>query len=330
MYCMEHMPDGSKGSYKRGKERFMDDTGELTNEKPLNKKGVYRLSNVQYEQVRRWVLQCSKLSIPWQKKYQIYLQRFKPSGRKRKGNTETPMSFIPWLREQVKYSAFLPAVLGFLLSVYLLKSIGSDMSGQESTESIFYPIKSSKQAEKRARKTMLSREAVMARDLNGGIHISDSRSSSSDSQVSGGGGSCVSSKGKKKVEFDSDGQPVGDGSEGFSSLLGGTTKTHCPISYESFKNVPSPTKNIIWSSVVKEYNVDDAYKKINLNKVAKSFREFKHRLRVKYYDKYDNDVDRKRNCPTGVKLEEWEKFVDNESKPSRKLMGQRARRLEKP
>ncbi|KAF9621839.1 hypothetical protein IFM89_028427, partial [Coptis chinensis] len=55
-------------------------------------------------------------------------------------------------------------------------------------------------------------------------------SSSSDSQVSGGGGSCVSSKGKKKVEFDSDGQPVGDGSKGFSSLLGGTTKTHCPIS----------------------------------------------------------------------------------------------------
>ncbi|KAF9620319.1 hypothetical protein IFM89_011054 [Coptis chinensis] len=219
----------------------------------------------------------------------------------------------------VKYSAFLLAVLGFLLSVYSLKSIGSDMLRQESTES-------SKQAEKRARKTMLSREAVMAKDLNGGIHISNSDSRPSldhhlvISQVSGGGGSCVSSKGKKKVEFDSNGQPIGDGSEGFSSLLGGITKTHCPISYESFKNVPSPTKNIIWSSVVKEYNVDDAYKKINLKKVAKSFREFKHRLRVKYYDKYDNDVDRKRNCPTGVKLEEWENFMDNESKPSRKLM----------
>ncbi|KAF9606991.1 hypothetical protein IFM89_030410 [Coptis chinensis] len=35
-------------------------------------------------------------------KYQIYLQGFKPSGRKRKGNTETPMSFIPWLREQLQ------------------------------------------------------------------------------------------------------------------------------------------------------------------------------------------------------------------------------------
>ncbi|KAF9623288.1 hypothetical protein IFM89_000777 [Coptis chinensis] len=224
---------------------------------------------------------------------------------------------------------------------------------------------------------MLSREAVMARDLNGGIHISDSGSSSSDSQVSGGGGSCVSSKGKKKVEFDSDGQPVGDGSKEFSSLLGGTTKTHCPISYESFKNVPSPTKNIIWSSVVGNllhcfwvnlcilslaegtgfasvivgsfarnlvmafYSGDgnpssseeqkwisvicnDKCKELIADSiqlfVAKSFREFKHRLRVKYYDKYDNDVDRKRNCPTGVKLEEWEKFVDNESKPLRKLM----------
>ncbi|KAF9587460.1 hypothetical protein IFM89_003399 [Coptis chinensis] len=64
-------------------------------------------------------------------------------------NLET-LAFDKTLTE-VKYSAFLPAVLGFLLSVYLLKSIGSDMLRQESTES-------SKQAEKRAKKTMLSRE----------------------------------------------------------------------------------------------------------------------------------------------------------------------------
>ncbi|KAF9590313.1 hypothetical protein IFM89_033731 [Coptis chinensis] len=86
---------------------------------------------------------------------------------------------------------------------------------------------------------------------------------------------------------------------------------------------PQPSSRGDGSWVVfsmKEYNVDDAYKKINLKKVAKSFREFKHRLRVKYYDKYDNDVDRKRNCSIGVKLEELEKFVDNESKPSRKRM----------
>ncbi|KAF9607087.1 hypothetical protein IFM89_032203, partial [Coptis chinensis] len=238
----------------------MDDTGELTNEKPLNKKGVYRLSNVQYEQVRRWVLQCSKLSIPWQKKYQIYLQGFKPSGRKRKGNTETPMSFIPWLREQVKHSVFLPAVLGFLLSVYSLKSIGSDMSGQESTEKLQaeHSEIDTGQSQNLAKSGLYvvafwyySRPSLVSRFFE---HLGGS--SSSDSQVSGGGGSCVSSKGKKKVEFDSDEQPVGDGSKEFSSLLGGTTKTHCPISYESFKNVPSPTKNIIWSSVVENPPID--------------------------------------------------------------------------
>ncbi|KAF9588277.1 hypothetical protein IFM89_008694 [Coptis chinensis] len=94
---------------------------------------------------------------------------------------------------QVKYSAFLPNCVGVSLSVYLLKSIGSDMSGQ-------------------------------------GEH------------------------------------------EGASSA----------VDYLELQEE-------------KEYNVDDAYKKINLKKVAKSFREIKHRLRVKYYDKYDNDVDRKRN-----------------------------------
>ncbi|KAF9588810.1 hypothetical protein IFM89_016170 [Coptis chinensis] len=102
MYCMEHMPNGSKGSHKRGKDRYIDDDGEFVSEKPLNKKGVHTLTNVQYEQVRKWVLQCSKVAIPWRKKYQAYVNGFKSSSRKRKGNS--PMSFIPWLRQQLENS----------------------------------------------------------------------------------------------------------------------------------------------------------------------------------------------------------------------------------
>ncbi|KAF9595364.1 hypothetical protein IFM89_000282 [Coptis chinensis] len=84
MYCMEHMPYGSKGSYKRGKKRFMDDTGELTNEKPLNKEGVYRLSNVQYEQnnisfcgffdsykMKRFLPSRDLLMVPTSKRFRI-------------------------------------------------------------------------------------------------------------------------------------------------------------------------------------------------------------------------------------------------------------------
>lgn len=33
----------------------------------------------------------------------------------------------------------------------------------------------------------------------------------------------------------------------------------------------------------------------------------------KIYDKYDQDAIRKRNCPKGVKQEEWDRFVDLES-----------------
>ncbi|KAF9594297.1 hypothetical protein IFM89_029438, partial [Coptis chinensis] len=137
---------------------------------------------------------------------------------------------------------------------------------------------------------------------------------------------------KKFIEFDADGQPVGDNSSSYSSTLGGIAKTHCPIFYESFTNVPDQTKNAIWKSIKKEYHVSDTYRKCQLKKVGKSFREYKHRLRVKHYDKYKNDDERKRNCPKGVKQDEWERFVDNESKPFRKrmrLIGKKSRQAVK-
>ncbi|KAF9622729.1 hypothetical protein IFM89_032909 [Coptis chinensis] len=130
----------------------------------------------------------------------------------------------------------------------------------------------------------------------------------------------ITSQGNKKIEFDADGQAVGDDSYSYSSALGGTAKTHCPIFYESFKDVPSPTKRLIWKKIKDEYGIAEVYKKCQLKKFAKSWREYKHRLQVKHYDKYDNDDERKRHCPKGVKREDWDRFVDNEAKPSRKRM----------
>ncbi|KAF9600271.1 hypothetical protein IFM89_005857, partial [Coptis chinensis] len=132
------------------------------------------------------------------------------------------------------------------------------------------------------------------------------------------------------IEFDADGQLVGDNSSRYSSTLGGIAKTHCPIFYESFTNVLDQTKNAIWKSV--KYHVFDTYRKCQLKKVGKSFREYTHRLRVKHYDKYKNDDERKRNCPKGVKQDKWERFVDNESKPFRKRMrfiGKKSRQAKK-
>ncbi|KAF9612582.1 hypothetical protein IFM89_002178 [Coptis chinensis] len=127
-------------------------------------------------------------------------------------------------------------------------------------------------------------------------------------------------QGNKKIEFDADGQAVGDDSYSYSSAHGGTAKTHCLIFYESFKDVPSQTKRSIWKKIKDEYGIAEVYKKCQLKKFAKSWREYNHRLRVKHYDKYDNDDERKRHCPEGVKREDWDRFVDNEAKPSRKRM----------
>ncbi|KAF9613404.1 hypothetical protein IFM89_008234 [Coptis chinensis] len=54
-----------------------------------------------------------------------------------------------------------------------------------------------------------------------------------------------SPSGKKFIEFDADGQPVGDNSSSYSSTLSGIAKTHCPIFYESFTDVSNQTKNAI-------------------------------------------------------------------------------------
>ncbi|KAF9619437.1 hypothetical protein IFM89_007012 [Coptis chinensis] len=86
-YCMEYMPKARKGSHKRGKFT-------------ANKKGRrYILSNLQYEQVRKWLLQHCPQNAEWEAKYQLYLEPYTshPSrGRRRKRNvaTEKPLEYV--------------------------------------------------------------------------------------------------------------------------------------------------------------------------------------------------------------------------------------------
>ncbi|KAF9600724.1 hypothetical protein IFM89_011411 [Coptis chinensis] len=94
-YCMEYMPKARKGSHKRGKFT-------------TNKKGTrYILSNLQYEQVRKWLLQHCPQNAEWEAKYQLYVEPYTshPSrGRRRKRNvaTEKPLEYVPWLRQQLQ------------------------------------------------------------------------------------------------------------------------------------------------------------------------------------------------------------------------------------
>ncbi|KAF9611538.1 hypothetical protein IFM89_032938, partial [Coptis chinensis] len=195
------------------------------------------------------------------------------------------------------------------------------------------------QMRKKAKKDKASKQDVLAGDMNQRIYNSTSRGEGSNQGTRNAekgkaslyvergseiNGACKSDSlanpvatGNKKIEFDADGQAVGDDSYSYSSALGGTAKTHCPIFYESFKDVPSPAKRLIWKKIKDEYGIAEVYKKCQLKKFAKSWRSTSIGFEVKHYDKYDNDDERKSLCQNGVKRRLGQ-FVDNEAKPSRK------------
>ncbi|XP_058071034.1 uncharacterized protein LOC131220079 [Magnolia sinica] len=80
-----------------------------------------------------------------------------------------------------------------------------------------------------------------------------------------------------------------------------------------------------------KYDVDDSdnCKSIIIKRPDDMWKDWKNRLRGSVLDMYDNDGDRKKNCPNGIKLEDWVKFVDYESTEevkSRREKGKESRR----
>ncbi|XP_058115372.1 uncharacterized protein LOC131258227 isoform X5 [Magnolia sinica] len=129
------------------------------------------------------------------------------------------------------------------------------------------------------------------------------------------GASSTSAQGsntRKQVEFNQVGQPVGENAASFSTFLGQLTRTYCPIRYVDWRSIPAAVKDNIWSMIRDTYEIDVKYRSKVLQKVNKSLRNWKWELR-KHYDRFDQDAERKRNCPKGVKQEEWDSFVDVES-----------------
>ncbi|XP_058115400.1 uncharacterized protein LOC131258246 isoform X2 [Magnolia sinica] len=124
--------------------------------------------------------------------------------------------------------------------------------------------------------------------------------------------SAQGSNSRKKVEFNQVGQLVGENAVSFSTFIGRLTRAHCPIRYADWRSVPDSDKDNLWSMVRDTYEIDEKYKEKVLQKVNKSLRNWKWELR-RHYDKFDQDAEGRRNCPKGVKQEEWECFIDVES-----------------
>ncbi|KAF9613275.1 hypothetical protein IFM89_006774 [Coptis chinensis] len=65
LYYNEYMPKGGSGSHKRARNNFFDEDKGCSSEQLIGKGKVHKLTNLQHEQVRRWVLECSKDATSW-------------------------------------------------------------------------------------------------------------------------------------------------------------------------------------------------------------------------------------------------------------------------
>ncbi|KAF9623705.1 hypothetical protein IFM89_003850 [Coptis chinensis] len=65
MYCMEYIHDGNLGSHKNGRRVIMNE--DIESAHPMDKKGKqYVLPNIEYQQVRKWVLMHSPENVEWE------------------------------------------------------------------------------------------------------------------------------------------------------------------------------------------------------------------------------------------------------------------------
>lgn len=56
LYCMEDISVDGDGTHKHSRPAFLDDDDEFADEMPLSKGTTFTLTQVQFEQVRRWML----------------------------------------------------------------------------------------------------------------------------------------------------------------------------------------------------------------------------------------------------------------------------------
>ncbi|KAF6134730.1 hypothetical protein GIB67_002131 [Kingdonia uniflora] len=117
------------------------------------------------------------------------------------------------------------------------------------------------------------------------------------------------------ISFDENAQPIGKNGANFSSKVGLAVKTYYSIFHEFWKHVSDDSKNIVWKTIKDEFNVPGHMKAKVLKRANKLWVENESTLQKKYYDKYNTDEERKKIVPKGVRIEDWDKFVDLQWKP---------------
>ncbi|KAL2934716.1 Autonomous transposable element EN-1 mosaic protein [Bienertia sinuspersici] len=135
---------------------------------------------------------------------------------------------------------------------------------------------------------------------------------------------------KLKVDFNMNGQPIGDHRATLVNYCGALVKDPCnaPLyEVEQFSQIPQENKDKMWQLVLDKFDIglnDDQEeeerkkkymqrRKFIMESLNKKYRNFRARLKSDYYDTEETDEDRikEENMPNFVDKKDWEWLVKN-------------------
>ncbi|XP_062010950.1 uncharacterized protein LOC133727369 [Rosa rugosa] len=109
------------------------------------------------------------------------------------------------------------------------------------------------------------------------------------------------------IEFGANWMPINEDGKRFSSQLGVLARDgqKVPLTYTSWSGMPPDVLNGIWKDVKDNTDVPDEYKHSCLKVVGNRWRDWKSRVKTRWYDKYETDEERLAITPNQVVRDQW-------------------------
>ncbi|PRQ34072.1 hypothetical protein RchiOBHm_Chr5g0064791 [Rosa chinensis] len=123
-----------------------------------------------------------------------------------------------------------------------------------------------------------------------------------------------------QVQFNSLGEPYGEGSVSLSSFLGPLVREHVPVILEDWRNLGDDLKVPLWEEVQARYILDEEWQKdVIFKSMGCLWRASKSRL-VHQIQAAKNKQERLRLKPNNIPtLAIWKKFVKTKTSPTFKV-----------
>ncbi|RWR75198.1 transposon protein, putative, CACTA, En/Spm sub-class, expressed [Cinnamomum micranthum f. kanehirae] len=109
------------------------------------------------------------------------------------------------------------------------------------------------------------------------------------------------------VQFNAEGQPIGDNARPFATLCGIIVRTpgNAPLQVTKWADVPEQSKEKMWKHIQDYAVVDDERKKWVLQSLGKKYRDYRKDIKDKYYSPWNTDDERLQHRPPDVSSEDW-------------------------